>query len=311
MNKDVKDILAELQAEQNRDLARREAYEAQVYGAHPILKTLTEERDALMLEALSCVLKTPGEKEAIMGRAREQAEALGAKMAAYREEAGIRPFESALCPLCGGSGRLEKGLCACLKERIYKEVLGGEDVAAARGSFGSFDGGVFPEEGGQRARMMDVKEALLRFAKKFPDNPKKLLLFLGNAGVGKSYALSSLLKEIQKKERDILYISAARLFDYLHKYRLGEAEDVSFIYAARVLAVDDLGSEPMTQNVTREFLFDILMSREKEGLFTFLVTNNSLLQLKERYTERVSSRLMSKESALVVKFTGKDLRLAP
>ena len=40
-----------------------------------------------------------------------------------------------------------------------------------------------------------------------------------------------------------------------------------------------------------------------------MATNNTYEQLKERYTERVSSRLLSKKQSLVLRFFGEDLRL--
>lgn len=81
------------------------------------------------------------------------------------------------------------------------------------------------------------------------------------------------------------------------------------VYDAKVLVIDDLGSEPLTQNVTREYFFDLLCARARAGLHTFMATNNTYEQLKERYTERVSSRLLSKKQSLVLRFFGEDLRL--
>ena len=40
-----------------------------------------------------------------------------------------------------------------------------------------------------------------------------------------------------------------------------------------------------------------------------MATNNTAEQLKERYTERVSSRLLSRQQSIVIRFSGEDLRL--
>ena len=65
----------------------------------------------------------------------------------------------------------------------------------------------------------------------------------------------------------------------------------------------------MTQNVTREYFFDLLCQRAQKGLYTFAVTNHSMEQLPERYTERVFSRLVSARDSHVLRFTGDDLRM--
>ena len=76
-----------------------------------------------------------------------------------------------------------------------------------------------------------------------------------------------------------------------------------------MLAIDDLGSEPMTQNVTREYFFELLCRRQERGGYTFAVTNHSFEQLAERYTERVFSRLAGVSGSDVLRFTGQDLRM--
>ena len=62
----------------------------------------------------------------------------------------------------------------------------------------------------------------------------------------------------------------------------------------------------MTQNVTTEYLFDLLNRRMEAGLHTAVATN--LEDLQGRYGERISSRLESRECAVLL-LDGEDLRL--
>ena len=65
---------------------------------------------------------------------------------------------------------------------------------------------------------------------------------------------------------------------------------------AEVLMIDDLGSEPLMQNVTVEQLFNLLNERQNKGLSTVISTNLEMSKFRERYTERIASRLRDSRS---------------
>lgn len=310
-NKSLEDIFAENDLLQNNLQRKQEEAEAALFAAHPKLQAWETEKKHIIAASLQEMSKSPQQREAIKQAALQAREVVEAKMIEYRKENNLSPVvQEVSCQLCHGRGRTETGdLCICIKERMYEEVFGGQRIEALEGSFVAYETQRAGVEEEQRLKMQARKALLLEYAEKFPENEKKQLLFLGEAGLGKSFAMGALLKEIQKKERDICYISAARLFSYFHKVRLGEAELTQPLYQVKVLVIDDLGSEPMTQNVTREVLFELLEERKKAGRYTLFITNHGLAQLKERYTERVFSRLLSRQDSLVIPFEGKDLRL--
>ena len=75
-----------------------------------------------------------------------------------------------------------------------------------------------------------------------------------------------------------------------------------------VLILDDLGSEPLMQNITVEQLFNLINERQNNGRSTVISTNLTLAELRERYTERIASRLNNPKNCLVLTLAGKDLR---
>ena len=75
-----------------------------------------------------------------------------------------------------------------------------------------------------------------------------------------------------------------------------------------LLLIDDLGSEPMVKNITREYLFTLINERIAAGKGTVIATNLSPDDLEEVYGERVRSRLTDQHRSIVLKFSGKDLR---
>jgi CO dehydrogenase/acetyl-CoA synthase beta subunit len=70
-----------------------------------------------------------------------------------------------------------------------------------------------------------------------------------------------------------------------------------------------LGMEPLMENVTVEQIYNLLNARLSQGLYTVITTNFPLDELKERYTERVCSRLLDKHNGLTAYFQGKDIRM--
>ena len=86
-------------------------------------------------------------------------------------------------------------------------------------------------------------------------------------------------------------------------------EGFSAVLEAPVLLLDDLGAEPIINNVTIEQLFTLLNERELNGLHTVISTNLTPAELQSRYTERIGSRLLDKRSTSMLPFYGDDVRL--
>ena len=78
---------------------------------------------------------------------------------------------------------------------------------------------------------------------------------------------------------------------------------------AQYLFIDDLGSEPMTQNVTREYFFNLIENRIAKGLKTVISTNLTNQTIMTRYGEKVTSRLLADKTADVIMLQGEDIRL--
>jgi DNA replication protein DnaC len=72
--------------------------------------------------------------------------------------------------------------------------------------------------------------------------------------------------------------------------------------------IDDLGTEPLMQSVTVEQLFNLLNERQNRGLSTIISTNLDMTRFRERYTERIASRLTDVRNCMVLTLTGKDVR---
>lgn len=222
------------------------------------------------------------------------------------------------CALCQDTGYVYDGpqrrACACLK-KAYQERLSSENLAAEQ-TFFAFDETVFPAvplpgtDVTQREYMAIVKQKCQAFAKNVPHGGTHTLLLHGGSGLGKTYLLNCVAEDARMRGIDTVFISAYDLLMALKNAffsRGGEGAEEYF--SATLLLVDDLGMEPLMENITVEQIYNLLSSRLQRGKYTAISTNLSRLELQKRYTERFTSRLLDVRLAMAIPFLGQDIRL--
>ena len=155
---------------------------------------------------------------------------------------------------------------------------------------------------------------LWEYQQAYPQNERKSLLFTGKTGLGKTFLLNCLAKALLDKGSTVLKITSYNLFEHLFKSVLGRSGEDSLIlkdliFNVDTLIIDDLGTETRRNNFTAEELFNILNERYLKQRHTFLSTNLSLADLREFYSDRVTSRLFDTQNTMILRFQGQDIRL--
>ena len=276
---------------------------------YPALGGLLSEKEDICLQQVKDSLFRPKDREAIAADAREKLAQVNETIAGLispEELASMEPvYECDICKDTGYDDRRRRKLCTCMVKRIYADLYGAVPTEELTGSFSEYREEIFKNPAQQRQA-----KALRAFSEKYAETaPKPLLIFMGTAGLGKSFTMSCIAKEMAKTRETVLFISAFSLFHVFHQSRLGSEIPLDPIFEADVLLIDDLGTEPMTANVTQEYLFRLLEHRIRKNLPTIFSTNMNSTQLKDRYTEKVTSRLFAETHASVLRLAGDDVRL--
>ena len=107
----------------------------------------------------------------------------------------------------------------------------------------------------------------------------------------------------------LTYITAFELNEQARLYHIGKSYDFSSCLNVDVLFIDDLGTEPILKNVTREYLYNLINIRQTNKLPTFVSSNLSLNDILARYDERIFSRLGNKQFSINIQLTSQDKRI--
>ncbi len=220
------------------------------------------------------------------------------------------------CPDCKDTGYLSAGdgarkKCRCFLGQeirlLYRQSNIQETVARENFSTLSYS----YHEGEDLARFRKAVQICQNFVQNFKQDYQNLF-FYGTVGTGKSFLSGCIANELLKQGLSVIYFSAAGLFEALARYSFDAKEKSSLagfykdLYECELLIVDDLGTE-VTNAFVASQLFSCLNERHLRHKSTIISTNLNLEELRDRYSDRVFSRITSNYT--LCKLTGPDVRM--
>ena len=313
MNRRIREQLeAEYRLQREKNAAEEARRREELHVRAPAVARLMDARQGMIEDLCRRALTEEGYEipEAELRRANDQIrEAL--KTAGYPEDY-LEPVSR--CPLCGDTGFTggdARRECDCYRRRAMELSA---TVGEAGQSFEAFDESVFPEivpEGWpitQREAMRRLKKRCEEYADAFPSvSPQDLLLY-GKSGLGKTYLLNCMAKRLSERGFEAELVSAYDVIRVMRDAYFGREDDTARLYEADVLLIDDLGMEPMMENVTIEQLFQLINARRSRGLSMVFSTNLNTEEIRTRYNERLASRLTDRSLCRVIRLLGQDIR---
>jgi len=130
----------------------------------------------------------------------------------------------------------------------------------------------------------------------------------GATGLGKTHLSLAIANVVAEKGYRVIYDTAHNILSSLEREKFsysntGEREKE--ILDCDLLIIDDLGSEFSTQ-FTVAAIYNIVNTRINRSKPVIISTNLTEKELEEKYTQRVTSRIIGNYVSLL--FIGKDIR---
>jgi DNA replication protein DnaC len=165
------------------------------------------------------------------------------------------------------------------------------------------------DENGQnpRRRMTAILKLCKEYVLNFNPEASGNLLFMGNAGLGKTHLTLAIVSGVIEKGFLPIYGSAENLFTCIENEKFAGEGRGSYeaLLNCDLLVIDDLGAEMATQ-FTKSVLYNLINTRILTRKPTIINTNLSMKQIEEKYTPRISSRLIGNYEGQ--RFLGNDIR---
>ena len=224
-------------------------------------------------------------------------------------------YRCSLCKDTGFVGSTVKKRCSCFVSLLNDKLYADHDRSILdRQNFSTFNPDVFSNalmensSQSQHDYMIRLRDECIKYVDTFPNNEKKNIIFFGKTGLGKSFLLNCITHALLEKSVPVMRLTAFKLSQLFLSTHYGEDSVFSSLDSADVLIIDDLGSEPLFNNVTVEYLFSVLNERIIAGRHTIVATNLLPADIQTRYGERTFSRLFDVGITKRFHLRGQDVR---
>ena len=223
------------------------------------------------------------------------------------------------CPECQDTGYVDGRKCRCFKKEEIRLLYSQSNIEEVllRENFDSFsyeyydDRVVIPEI---QMTVADYMRQVHTWCKEYVENFEKKggnLIFTGSTGVGKTFLTNCIAKALIDQYQSVIYLSSNDLFDVFSKNKFHydteeEMKDMyQYILDCDLLIIDDLGTELNNTFVSSQ-LFYYINERLLRKKSTIISTNLSMTMLRDTYSDRISSRIISQYS--IIPLYGDDIR---
>ena len=292
----------------------------EIYARLPVVRQLEAE---IAERSVACAKKLLEGDKSVLDRLKEDLKDLREQKALIIRAAGYPDDYLELhyrCPDCRDTGLIDGRKCHCFLQAQMKllhaqsnleDVLERENFKALSYEYYD-DTEILPQLGiTNAAYMRRVVAGCREFVRDF-DKKHDNLLFTGSTGVGKTFLTNCIARELMDDFHSVIYLTASDLFDVFsrNKFDYDNAEDMKdmyrFILDCDLLIIDDLGTE-LNNSFTSSQLFYCINERMNMSRSTIISTNLTLARLRDSYTDRVTSRIMS--GYRIIPLYGGDIRL--
>jgi len=224
------------------------------------------------------------------------------------------------CPDCKDTGFIGREKCHCFKQALTFAMSEASTLPRIleKENFSTFSFSYYDDMTADSQLKLTPRDNMRKiisdakcFVEEF-DTKNRSILIYGNTGVGKTFLTNCIAKALLDSAHHVVYMTSHALFETFeaHRFDHNEQPDVNslyrYIFQCDLLIIDDLGTE-LSNSFTNSMLYTCINERQLHGKSTVISTNLSLEQLRDRYSERVFSRITG--GYTLWKLIGKDIRV--
>lgn len=194
------------------------------------------------------------------------------------------------CKLCNDTGIINGKYCKCVIKRVINSES--ENLVLPQTDFSE------AQKTAPKA-ISKVYVAARKYIDEYQSGAKPFFIIAGSSGTGKTVLASAIATEFMKNGASAVTVSAfdfvKRAKDYHTQFAIDNYNDLfTPMLDCDVLVIDDLGTETMLKNITREYLYTVINERWLRKKHTVVTTNLKPEALIDRYGEAIFSRLCDK-----------------
>ena len=277
-------------------IADAEAKKAELHIRFDEIKKIDEKLQMTGINILSEAMKGKAGLDERIDTLKNENELLLSQRADILKKNGIPEDYSDVkyeCRECCDSGYLGIKMCRCFKNALIKKNFESAGLGSLLKdqSFDTFDLSFYLDN----KTNYDTMKLNVEKCKNYADNFAKSrgnLLFVGATGLGKTHLSSSIAKSIIEQGFEVVYDTAQNVLSDFEKeqfkYQSGLTEKY---FECDLLIIDDLGTELSTA-FTVASIYNIINTRLNSGKSTIINTNLSHEEMRKRYSDRITSRLL-------------------
>lgn len=310
-------VLKEYQEKQDKLERTKDKKLADLYEKIPMLKKIEKDEKTFMLKVARQI--TLGKKVDYEDQLEDFRLAKIAQLINYGYSPDYLEAEYE-CQKCKDTGFIGSEECSCFKQKITKEYykMSNLDKLLKKQNFQTFDFNIFSDttieeyKTSPRKNIEEIVNASRKFIRKFEDEDEYNLLFYGTTGLGKTFMINCIAKELLDLGYTVIYQTAHKLMDLVEEYKFEKTDSIleakkryNYLLEADLLIIDDLGTEVANAFTTSE-IFNIINSRNLGNKKMLISTNLTPGEISKIYTDRVYSRILDRFD--IYKFIGDDLR---
>lgn len=302
-------IRAEFEDRHHQAAEEAERRKIRLRAEIPALSELDREISSVGMRVFSCALGG-GRVEEEIAQMKAEHNALRARRAALLTQHGYPADYTDIryqCPHCQDMGFVGTKMCTCMRRALTEASYAASGIGSLMDtqSFQTFSLDYY--SGQDRENMAVNARSLYEFASDFANRRGENFLLIGATGLGKTHLSTSVARTVIDGGFDVLYDTAQGMFSAFEAARFGRESNAGEerYLSCDLLILDDLGTE-MTNSFTLSCLYNVINTRLSNRRATIASTNLSGAELRQRYADRITSRLFGEFR--ILQFSGRDIR---